>query len=37
MEIALGSQPLILESYGPPKIGTNFVDNGTITKKQDVI
>jgi hypothetical protein len=36
METTLGSQPLMQESFGTLKIGTNFVDNGTIIEKQDM-
>jgi len=34
LETSLGNQLPMQESFGPPKIGIDFVDDGVITKKQ---
>jgi len=34
MEIALGSQPLMQESSGPPKIGTDFAEMEQLSKNK---
>jgi len=34
LETSLGNQLPMQESFGPPKIGIDFADDGVITKKQ---
>jgi len=37
LQLAPRSKPPMQESFGPPKIKIDFVNNGTITKKYDAL